>query len=584
MGVPRLAPWLFRNFRDSKVVYDLNKNEACNSETDPFEKTSGLDHLYIDANGLLHNAAQEVFQYGTSKRAIPSSNNQPFEKKIQKVYSTFWKKIENVIKVAAPQKTIYIAIDGPAPLAKQSQQRQRRFISSGVKIVYSNNASDNNNQNESKPKCAEFDTNCITPGTDFMFNLTRYIETQIKEFITKTPEYTGVVIFSPPSVPGEGEHKIMDYIRDRSEFDNYFVRENSHCIFGPDGDLIMLTLSTHLYKIYLFRDCMDGIHGVYDIIYMTDVRNKLGSIIYDRYSKTSMNRTLNSTSDDFVLAGFLVGNDFLPKIQMFYMLDDGLGAMIKITRHLSKMGKYITYNQKVTDSFKMFISEIAKEEQSFIFKQSQIQPKEQKFVDTILLNSIHNNSFDFATYRYLYYQKANISTESQIAEMCNDYIKTLLWVFDYYTTGLPSWSHYYKYHYAPLMCDLVRYINIYSFSNYSNTFTKGNASLPFVQLLSVLPPISANLLPVELKPLLVDETTPLKKFLPSQIYIDCEGKVKEHMGIVHIPFADINFVKSEYENILKMNPNLKINPKNKLGKNKYFIYNEKLHRCETYLI
>ena len=43
--------------------------------------------------------------------------------------------------------------------------------------------------------------------------------------------------FSNEKVPGEGEHKIIDYIRKNNPYDSY-------CIYGADADLFMLSLSS----------------------------------------------------------------------------------------------------------------------------------------------------------------------------------------------------------------------------------------------------------------------------------------------------------------------------------------------------
>ena len=61
-----------------------------------------------------------------------------------------------------------------------------------------------------------FDSNCITPGTDFMLKLSLALQKWV-DYKMKTDEYwarSGVeVIVSGPDVPGEGEHKVMDHIR-----------------------------------------------------------------------------------------------------------------------------------------------------------------------------------------------------------------------------------------------------------------------------------------------------------------------------------------------------------------------------------
>jgi len=566
MGVPGLSSWLYYKFK--RHVTNFKKGEF----------TARTDCMYFDANGLLHKAAQMVFKYGayapknTSEVVLDTSevvlDTTSYEQKLFRCFELFFEDLKAVLKIVTPKTLLYIAIDGPAPVAKQDQQRQRRFIAAEERLKKS-------------ASLVIFDSNCITPGTQFMSNLTRYTQFAVRRLINSFPEYKNLeVIFSPPMCPGEGEHKIMDYIRKTKNI----LYKQTHCMYGPDADLIMLCFATHLPHITLLKeDQREGQDGYYYHINMGEIRLDLPKVLRLQYdnvksaTRFSSKRSYDEISDDFLIQGFFVGNDFLPKIQMFHHLHDGLRFMIETYGKTSKNGttNFLTINGKLNiDGFKKFLDYFVQEEQTYLINQiittdERKQPPSEKYVNKTLLDKVKKDAkggwtIDYEGYRKAYYKKAWKDKEptffidqAELFRMCRDYLLTFVWIYDYYVLGVPSWTWRYSYHHAPLMKDFANYVYTLDQKKLEDIY-KSNVLVPsvpvsaFEQLIAVLPPASANLLPKEYSEILVSKNSELVKqgFYPENFERDFEGKLKEHEAHVLLPFMDYNILHKEYKNIV----------------------------------
>ena len=76
----------------------------------------------------------------------------------------------------------------------------------------------------------------------------------VNKKINEDANWQGVqVVLSGHSVPGEGEHKIMEYIRLSRAQDDYNPNIR-HCLYGLDADLMMLGLLSHDPHFCLLRE------------------------------------------------------------------------------------------------------------------------------------------------------------------------------------------------------------------------------------------------------------------------------------------------------------------------------------------
>jgi 5'-3' exoribonuclease 1 len=91
-------------------------------------------------------------------------------------------------------------------------------------------------------------------GTPFMAKLSAQLKYFINKKITEDANWRGIqVVLSGHEVPGEGEHKIMEYIRLSKAQPDYNPNVR-HCLYGLDADLIMLGLLSHDPHFCLLRE------------------------------------------------------------------------------------------------------------------------------------------------------------------------------------------------------------------------------------------------------------------------------------------------------------------------------------------
>ena len=261
MGVPAFFKWL--TLRYPNIVIDakeeielgINLNKIIETNYNRETEIPLIDNLYFDMNGIIHPCAH------------PQDRDSP--ESIAEMFNGIFDYVDKIIKIIKPKKLIYLAIDGVAPRAKMNQQRSRRFRtaleSKERKIETEILKNDWNNKglyndfynNNNKDNKFEFDSNVITPGTKFLYDCSLALKNYIKSRLNNDKLWKDLtVIFSDSSVPGEGEHKILDFIRNQRTFDNYNPN-TTHCIYGADADLIMLSLIIHEPHFYIIRESLN---------------------------------------------------------------------------------------------------------------------------------------------------------------------------------------------------------------------------------------------------------------------------------------------------------------------------------------
>ena len=529
MGIKHFFYWLKTNF---------GKNIRNISRDDTFSTVGvSVDNLMIDLNGLFHSSTQKIYEYGMYKppeRLLgPSKRRKPIGgiKTQIKVFADVCLNIENLLNLVKPNKRLILCIDGTAPLSKQNQQRQRRFRSANEK-----------DEDEFK----RFDSNAITPGTKFMDYLSKYIDWYIKKNISENPQWRNIdVIFSNEKSPGEGEHKIINYIRFHGN------PTDSFCIHGLDADLIMLSLGTHLPNFWILREDLYDSNNEFFLIDIGNTRKDLATIMDWNDSNDTDKKTVKFNPEyavnDFIFMCFMVGNDFLPHVPSLEIIEGGIDQMLDVYKNVGESYGHLTSNVNgdvifTKKSLSVFLGTISQYDKGIL--ENKLLKKDHFFPDLLLEKNAKfidgKYQLNMKKYREDYYNKcfSNIN----IKELCHQYFVGMQWVLSYYTRGVPDWRWCFKHHYAPFAHELA--INITDFKFPKNRTTM--PTKPFQQLLSVLPPKSSSLIPSPLCQLLTDSKSKIKKFCPDYIDIDLSGKRREWEGIVLLPMVNFNVINEEY--------------------------------------
>lgn len=527
MGIKYFFSWLKRTFPDYITTIKVNNyNNNENKEND----LMNIDNFLIDMNGIFHYCCQKVYCYGSFKNLDTDHKYKKTSSKVKQnqLFEMIGNYVDKLITIVKPNKRVVLAIDGVAPLSKICQQKSRRFKSSL--------------ENDD----GVFDSNCITPGTKFMDQLSRYIDWFLRKNMNIKKWGDIQLIFSSEKSPGEGEHKLVKYVRMHGD------KNESYMIQGMDSDLVMLALATHYPNFHILRENPYRYEHEYYYINISGIRENIANALLCEQSLLEDKIHIN----DFITMIFLTGNDFLPHLPTIEILDGGVEMLFETYRNVSKQYESLTNNiNKINLKFlKSFLGTLSMHEVTFLQEK---RSKPINYPDVLLekytkLDGNGNFILDFEKYKKEYYEtKMNISSKDEIKKACLKYIEGLQWILTYYTSGVSDWKWYYPYNYAPFISDIVEVLEDvqepYLESKEIKNKTNGPYH-PFLQLLCVLPKKSKHLLPSPLCDLI--ESKELEKYYPDNFIIDMDGKHNSWEGVVMIPHTDFNLVEKEYKKVL----------------------------------
>lgn len=174
------------------------------------------DYLLVDMNAILHNISH-------------GQNDNVFNISFELLASRLYVELDNLITLINPQKFVYLVVDGTVPRCKLNQQRSRRYKS----------------VNKEKVEGDIFDSNVISPGTEYMERVNEIIQYYIQHRTETHPLWKKLtVMYSSHRCPGEGEHKIIEFLQHTIQ-QNKFDDNLRYLIYGNDADLVVLAAMLH---------------------------------------------------------------------------------------------------------------------------------------------------------------------------------------------------------------------------------------------------------------------------------------------------------------------------------------------------
>ncbi|XP_042312983.1 5'-3' exoribonuclease 1 isoform X2 [Sceloporus undulatus] len=568
MGVPKFYRWVSERY-------------PCLSQVVKEHQIPEFDNLYLDMNGIIHQCSH------------PNDDDVHFRISEDKIFADIFHYLEVLFRIIKPRKIFFMAVDGVAPRAKMNQQRGRRFRSAKEAEDKIKKALE---KGETLPTDARFDSNCITPGTEFMAKLHEHLKYFVNMKISTDKSWQGITVYlSGHETPGEGEHKIMEFIRSEKAKPDHDPNTR-HCLYGLDADLIMLGLTSHEPHFSLLREevrfggkksqraCAPE-ETTFHLLHLSLMREYIDYEFSPVKGKISFPYEIEKIIDDWILMGFLVGNDFIPHLPHLHINHDALpmlyrtymavlpelGGYINESGHLNlpRFEKYLTklsdfdrehfsevfvdlkwFESKVGNKYLNEAAGIAAEESKKHKKHkgeenalclAALEKKDNRNVvnsKTALEDEPEDDDLfetEFRQYKRTYYMTkmgVEVVSDDFLADQAKCYIQAIQWILHYYYHGVQSWSWYYPYHYAPYLSD------IRNISDLKIHLDLGKPFMPFEQLLAVLPAASKDLLPKCYQHLMTCEDSPIIEYYPPEFKTDLNGKQQEWEAVVLIPFID----------------------------------------------
>lgn len=358
----------------------------------------------------------------------------------------------NVWNISGKPSKVFIAVDGVVPMAKIRQQRLRRFksrwlaaaeLSAGVR----------------KPGDEIWDTNAITPGTEFMEKLGRGLR-------SLTESRSGWSL-SCAAEPGEGEQKLMSWVRENAAT----LVGKDIIVYGLDADLIVLSLLSVARVVpnssswKLLRELAEFERGAVDAFGALDICELLNILVPN--TMTPAEYML-----EYTCGMSFLGNDFLPHSLSVKMREGGHDLLCRRLTEIHTAGKrLLDANQHIQlDSVTELVKGWAENEELWIaenfehkYKTRPMAPRNERerLMSSVEMLPLEWKSEEaiwkagkglFNGWREIYREKWLYGASAR--QTVTEYICGLQWIIDYYLGRPVSYSWYFPWNVPPLWGDI----------------------------------------------------------------------------------------------------------------------------------
>ena len=407
-------------------------------------KAMESDVLLMDFNCLIYQCIR-----GEGIPVYTSATRDAWENAVLEAVKSYTLK---VWATAGRPGTVFIGVDGVVPMAKIRQQRLRRFKSRFL-------AAAELEAGVRPPGQEVWDTNAITPGTEFMEKLGR----ALRSLAADRPGWT----VSAADEAGEGEQKLMAWVRSKSSE----LSGKRLTVYGLDADLIVLSLIGVAREVpsigswKLLRELAefegrttDESFGCLNIVELLKV------ICPDAM-------TPEEYMLDYTCGMSFLGNDFLPHSLSVKMRDGGHEKLCATLTAIHSAGGRLVHDGIVQkDGCIELVRRWAVDEEASIShsfeKKYKMRPMPPRNDRERLMQHVEALPIEWAAEEVLWKRGLGLVPDwrdtyrsrwlydATPEHICGEYISGLQWIMDYYLGKPISYSWYFPWNLPPLWSDL----------------------------------------------------------------------------------------------------------------------------------